>query len=616
MRKAFIIFLSIYLLFAGLAPARAQSAAHIDLYDFQTGLFPAMSAGLDVFDSAGNFVSGLSPDAITLLEDDRPRPLDKLEELQPGVQFALALDPGPSFAYRDVNAVTRYDKIYKVLQEWAATHPDNLGDDLSLVPTDGTLSAHLATTAAFSDALKAYSPALQVIKPSLDTLSRALDTVSETAPQPGMKPTVLFISSPPAQDAIPTLQNLTERAVAQQVRVNVWIVVSADFFATSGATALKDLAIQTGGQYVLFSGEEPLPGLETYLASLRHTYRLGYTSAVTTSGGHTLAAQVNLNGETVTSTVLPFDLNIQPPNPILVTPPDQIVRQAPDEHTTSALAFLPSQQTIEILVEFPDGRTRPLVRTVLYVDNQKVAENTSTPFDRFSWDLSGYAASGQHILSVEAVDNLGLSKTSLGVPVMVTIIRPPRGLLPFLSRNRQWVVLGAVLFSGTILGVILASGRARRRIRPSNRDARHDPLTQPVQSAKPVRRKPLLAWLRPVKQSEAYLVRLREDGEPMTAPPVPVVTPEMIFGSDPLQATRILDDPSVSPLHARLKEENGEYILSDEKSVAGTWVNYEQLVAPLRLQHGDVLQIGQFSYRFMLRKPPERHAPRVAPTKP
>ena len=101
----------------------------------------------------------------------------------------------------------------------------------------------------------------------------------------------------------------------------------------------------------------------------------------------------------------------------------------------------------------------------------------------------------------------------------------------------------------------------------------------------------------------------------MIAPPIPVVIPEMTFGSDPMQATRILDDPSVSPLHARLKEENGEYILSDEKSIAGTSVNFELLTTPRRLQHDDVLQIGRLSYRFKLRKPPERLAPRVTPTK-
>lgn len=613
MRKVLIAILSIYLAFAGLVPARAQTAAHIELYDFRINSFPILTAGLDVFDTAGNLVTGLGPEAITLLEDDQSLPLVKLEELQPGVQFALALNPGPYFSYRDANAVSRYDKVYNVLQEWAATHSDSFGDDLSFVPTEATLAPHLTTTAAFAAALKDYSPPLQLIKPSLDTLSRALDAVTEQAPQAGMKRTVLFVSSPPTPDAIPTLQNLAQRAAAQQVRVNVWIVISADSFKTSGATALKDLAIQTGGQYVLFSGQEPLPGLEVYLAPLRHTYRLTFHSTVRSSGAHTLAAQVNLNGETLKSASLPFEVDIQPPNPILVSPPDQIIRQAPDERTIATTAFAPAQQTIEILVEFPDGRNRPLQRTALYVDSQKVAENTTAPFDRFTWDLTSYATSGTHVLSVEAVDSLGLSKTSLGVPVTVTVVQPPRGLLPFLSRNRLWVMGGALLLAGIALGLILGSGWMKRRSPRMNRNTSRDPLTQPVIRVRVNRRKGHFPWPRQSKQSDAFLVRVKDDGQPLTAPQVPIITPEMTFGSDPLQVTRILDDPSVSPLHARIKQEKGQYFLYDEKSAAGTWVNYEQLSAPRCLQHGDIVQMGRFAYRFMLRKPPERPAPKVTP---
>ena len=617
MREFLAVFLSLYLFIAGLTPAhvQSQSTPRIGLYDLQTGSFPTITAGLDVFDSAGNVVTGLKPDAITLFEDNLSCSLNTLEEAQVSVEFALALDPGPPFAYRDASAVTRLDKIVQAIKDWAASHPDIPGDDLSLVPTYGTLSTHLATTSAFSNALAAYQPDLQSISPSLNTLSRALDAVSEPAPQPGMKRTILFVTSPPSIDAIPTLQNLSERAVAQQVRVNVWIVVtSVDFFSSSGATALKDLAIQTGGQYALFTGQEVLPDLETYFTPLRPTYRLTYTSGILTSGGHTLTVQARLDDKTIISATRTFELNIQPPNPILVAPPDQIVRNAPDERTTATTAFLPNQQLIDIIIEFPDGRTRPLVSTTLLVDSQKVAENTAEPFDHFTWDLSGYSTSGQHILSVEAVDSLGLSKISLGVPVMITVVKPQFGLIPFLSRNSRWVALAAILFAGAVVGVILAGGRIRRRSRPASRGSHINPLTQPVEHDKG-RRNLRLRWKHPARQSDAYLVRLKDDGQPVTAPPIPVIIPEMTFGYDPLQVTHILDDPSVSPLHARLREENGEYILSDEKSTAGTWVNYASLTAPRRLQHGDVLHIGRLSYRFMLRKPPERPVPKIALTK-
>ena len=630
MRKFLAVFLSVYLLFAGLNPARAQSAVRLSLYTLQTASFPAMTAGLDVFDATGNFVTGLTPDTVTLLEDNQPRPLNSLEELQPGAEFALALDPGPYFAYRDANAVNRFDKIVQVVKDWAAAHPDSLDDDLSLLPTGGTPATHLATTAAFSDALTAYQLLSLVSSP--ETLSRALDVVSEPTSQTGRKPVVLYITSVPTEGDFPVLQNLTQRAVAEHIRVHIWIVASQDFFSTSGATALKDLAIQTGGQYVFFSGEEPLPSPEIYLAPLRHAYRLEYSSGILTSGGHTLTVQVNLNGEMVTSAALPFELDVQPPNPILLAPPVQIVRTAPDERTTAASSFLPTQQPISIIIEFPDGRTRPLVRTALYVDGVLADENTAEPFDQFTWDLRGYAASGQHILTLEAVDNFGLSKVSLGVPVLVTVVRPQDGLLPWLSRNSLWVALGAILFAGGGLGVILSRGRVKkRRSAIVSRGSRvvvpvpakqsrflhgargRDPLTQSVPTGGG-KRGLRLPWTRPAKPSDAYLVRLKDDGQPITAPSIPITIPEMTFGSDPIQATRILDDPSVSPLHARLKEEHGEYILSDEKSVAGTWINYEQLTTPRRLQHGDVLHIGRLSYRFMQRKPPERPTPQVIPT--
>jgi hypothetical protein len=207
-----------------------------------------------------------------------------------------------------------------------------------------------------------------------------------------------------------------------------------------------------------------------------------------------------------------------------------------------------------------------------------------------------------------------LSKVSLGMPVTVTVVKPHYGVLPFLSRNSLWVTLATLLITGSVLGAILAGGRIRRRAPPGRRRSRIDPLTQPVETE--MGRHALhLPWQHPAKQADAYLVRLRDDGVPVQAPSIPVTSPEMTFGSDPLQVMRILDDPSVSPLHARIQEQEGEYILSDEKSTAGTWVNFEQLTAPRSLQHGDVLHIGRLSYRFMLRTPPEQPAPKITLTK-
>jgi len=607
MRKSLIAFF-VFLLFAftGALNARAQSVARASLFALDTSAYPTLFVALDVFDDGGNFVTGLNADQVTLLEDNLPVTPLTFEQRQPGVLFAVALDPSRSFAFRSTDAVSRLDKVKSALQAWAAAHSSSWGDVLTLVATGGVSTTSDRATAV-AEALAAYQPDLLTISPSLDTLSNALDAVSVTGPQVGMKRVVLYIASPPEADSISALQNLTQRAVDLNIRVHVWIVDSPAYFSTSGATALKDLAIRTGGQYTLFSDTDPLPDPETYLSPLRYSYALTYASAIRTPGMHTLAAQVAVNGETVTTEALSFDLNVLPPNPILVSPPEQIVRQGPDPRTTDFSLFQPAQQTIQAIVEFPDSHPRPLAETRLYVDGEIVDENTSEPFGEFLWDLNSYVTSGDHILQVEAVDSLGLRNVSLGIKVNVTVVQPERGLLPFLARNSLWIVIGGVTLASMTLGIALLVGRRRKE----EKETRSKDVLGVVEPT-PKRRLSLTGWRHSSqKQAEAYLVRLREDGQPMDALPIPVLIPEMTFGSDPLEAQRVLDDPSVAPLHARLKQEEERFVLIDEDSVAGTWVNYERITSPRVLKHGDILHIGRISYRFLLRNPAHVSPPTI-----
>jgi pSer/pThr/pTyr-binding forkhead associated (FHA) protein len=83
-------------------------------------------------------------------------------------------------------------------------------------------------------------------------------------------------------------------------------------------------------------------------------------------------------------------------------------------------------------------------------------------------------------------------------------------------------------------------------------------------------------------------------------------TPGGTFGSDPLEAKHVLDDATVSPLHARLDVRRGTFTLADLGSSSGTWVNGERLSAPRILRHGDVIRFGRLSFQFLLRKPPTR----------
>ena len=630
MRRILALLLSLSLLVLPLASARAQTTAYAEIVFVDARGFPQVSARVDAYDEVGQFMSGLQPADLTAHEDGEPRPVDSLTEAEVPIQLVVAINPGPALAVRDGNAIARSTKIVDALRQWVEAQPDDSGDDLSLVSLSGSLITHAGGRDWFTS-LDAFKPDFRNTTPNLQTLSIALDTVNSNTPQPGMKRAILFITPHMDDPNIDSLiAPLIQSAVESNVRVFVWFVDGEPFFTTASANAFRSLASQTNGSFFAFSGAETFPDLNTAFAPLRHMYELTYTSILASSGDHTLSLEVETSQGTLTAPDHTFSVEIQPPNPILVSPPLQIKRQPPADDPYNAEALTPVQQNLEIIVEFPDGHVRELERTTLYIDGQVVDENTSEPFETFTWDISQYDESGQHELIVEAEDVLGLQKSSMGTPVSLTVVLPPRGIQAFLGRYREYLVLGAMGIAGLALVAILLRSRFGGELFKKRRESRKqldDPLTQPVvvpsdppasatKKSKTVPRR--MIWFRPppatrLPEAPAYLTRLTSGGEPASSLPIPVLEKDMTLGTDPVQSVRVLDDPSISPLHARIKRNgDGAFHIYDHGSVAGTWVNYEPVTREgRRLAHGDRIHFGQLMYRFELNQPPAESEPKV-----
>ncbi|HTP02997.1 MAG TPA: FHA domain-containing protein, partial [Anaerolineales bacterium] len=358
---------------------------------------------------------------------------------------------------------------------------------------------------------------------------------------------------------------------------------------------------------------------------------------------HAVGVDVRGQSGDIKSAEQSFNVDLQPPNPMFVSPALDVVRQPPEADPYNQKVLQPVSQKIDILVEFPDGHQRPLQRTTLYVDGKIAAENKTPPFDSFHWDLSGYQISGEHKLVVEAVDDLNLSKMSMEVPVTVTVIEPPHGAAAFFGRYRQPITYGAVGLAGFVLAAILFVGsfRALWLRRRTEQMIHRDPLTQPV----PVTLEPSNGngkngkngkepttgrrgkitvgnGSAPATEAPARLQRLISDplaapGEtfkPAGASPILLNQKEMTFGTDPVQSIYVLDDPSIAPRHALIAQaEDGSFVVADAGTIAGTWVNFEPVGKeghPLR--HGDVVHFGQLIYRFELKDPPPSAEPKIA----
>jgi hypothetical protein len=636
MRKFSTLLFVLSLLFGVAYPARAQqNLATATLYPVEVSSFPRISGFFDVFDTNGIFATGIQPGAVSIVEDGQTLPVDTLNEIAVPLQLVIAVNQGAPLDTRDpATNFSHFQRISQVLAEWAQSRPADLPDDFSLVSQAGPVINH-APAADFVVGLNGFQPNFRSAVPNLQSLSIALDTVSAQTTRLGMKRAILFITPPmEGGDIVATLEPYLQRAVENNIRIFVWYVGPATAFTSTSAATFSNLAIQTGGSMFTYSGIERFPDPENYFSGLRRVYTFSYTSRLQTAGEHKINVNVNLASGALSTGEQAFSVDIQPPNAYPIATSLQITRQAPEDDPFNLEALMPKEQQIEIIVEFPDGYERLLTRTTLYVDDEIVDENTTEPFNLFTWNLESYTSSAEHQIMIEVVDSLGLGNSSMPSPVVVTVIQPPQGIPALLAKYRIPLMIGGIVFAGLALLAILLSGRLRMpsvRAAQEAKRAEADPLRQTVPAAVEPPTVPLSAATGVKTQrrtvitrkttseakskvdAPASLIRISAEGQVLPVTPIPLAEQEIIFGTDPTQCGQILDDPSISPVHARLRlTEDGGFLLLDNGSIAGTWVNYEPIPREgYRLAHGDMVNFGQLMYRFTLRVSPVTPKPAV-----
>ncbi|RYD92934.1 MAG: FHA domain-containing protein, partial [Sphingomonadales bacterium] len=70
------------------------------------------------------------------------------------------------------------------------------------------------------------------------------------------------------------------------------------------------------------------------------------------------------------------------------------------------------------------------------------------------------------------------------------------------------------------------------------------------------------------------------------------------------------NDPQVAPVHASIARQGSHFIISDAGTPAGTFVNGHR-IAQAALQPGDMVQIGSFAMRFMVKNQQVAYAPHM-----
>jgi hypothetical protein len=632
--SSLLLWLLSVLLLMDLFSARAEGGISAILYPPQLDGYPMVEAYLDVRNAQGEFIHGLGQENVKVIENGEYIELSALDEVRMGAQFAILINPGPPFAIRDAHGRSRFDHMVEGLRRWAEVYSGENQDIFSLFAPGGFERVHLEDPVEWISGLEDYNADFRSSQPNFDILTRAVDLAGSPASRPAMGRGVLFVTSPPDGSLDVGIQTLIERAQSQGVHISVWLISSPDQFDSYSSRQLAELASQTGGGFFFFSGVEEFPDLDDYLEPIRDVYRVQYRSNVLAESDHLVHLEIQVSGETIVTQTREFYLDIQPPNPIFLNPPDQIQRVGVFSDGGDELKVSPLVQELEILVDFPDSRPRSIISSFLLVDGEIIHDNHSAPFEEFLWDISGYMESGVHHLQVHVVDDLGLSGTSMEIPVAVNVLLPKRTVWMVIAQNGMMVAGFSVIFSGTVLLIVFIvggrfhPGRLKKGVKKepptqplkifSSGKSTTDPLTQPVQGAEDKHEEitgKLPQWINrlPWHQRQAstpahaYLMQFSEAEKGANPTPIPLSVERVIFGRDPFKAGIVLQAPSVESVHARLEREGATYRLSDAGSVAGTWVNYTPVSQEgTLLEHGDLIHIGRVGFRYTLHTSPRK----------
>jgi hypothetical protein len=546
---------------------------------------------VSVSDDAGRRIPRLTAGNFQVLEDGIPVDDIVVEEVLVGTRQVFVINTAPGLGVRDSHGFTRFDYArQELLDYWRDPDASLIGiDDLSLLTSDGLLIQHSDSSAELAAALDVMEPTFEGSISGFDLLLLALDFSADPLEATALPSSLVFITPLIETPRDLPIANAISRASDSGTAIYPVLFSSEESLEQPEVEPLRELADSTGGQFLAFDVEGGIAEVADRILDQRVQYRVTFSSRADTAGTHLLQIQIDDDGFEANSPPIEYEIDVQPPEVAFIQPPNEIVRQT-DNPELAVEEIAPTFFDLQILTTFPDGHARNIERSSLLVDEEVVDVRREAPFDRFEWDLTEIRQTGAHTLKVLVEDSLGLEAETIDTPVQIVISRPDQGLTALRPALDSLVAVLAVIVAGMVLVIGLTTL------------VRRAPLPEPAAGVRlnPVKR----ARLQSSAPPEAMLIPLRPSGDP-----VPLTGIDVVLGRDASLAAVVLDDPSVERMHARLiRQADGDYLLRDQGSVAGSWINYELVPkSGQRLQHGDHIQLGRVEFRFQL---PGDHPPR------
>ena len=608
-RVILLILITGFLITFTSTPTSAQGGLRAVLSQPDLSQFPSITTYVDVYDSQNHFVGNLNADQFTLQENGQERTINEATRIEPGLHTILALNLAPTLSNKITTDTTRYEDIIFILSSWLCNLQSQASNLYSFTSNERAFIQRSGDPQELLQTLQTYQPNLYNFEADQTSLSYAIDVAAQEPQLANNAKQVIFYITPlPLDSELDQIPILAARAADIGIPVYVWLIANETSSNSQAADALRNLAKTTGGQFFLYNEKVEAPDPETYLSALRYTYRLRYTSAINQSGFHHIKVLVERGIQQAETEDVSFQIELLAPVVTIIALPPQIQRVWVDTEEGDRV-LKPDFLTLQISVTFPDGYPRQLKYSRLIVDGQEVIKLEQQPFEWLGWPLDGFRVTGTHGILVEVEDILGFRSLSSSREVEISVDQRYTGFwggfINFVNSG-GWILFTMLLAFG---GLVAYISLRRRNPRPAAAGVEpavtfsEDPLTQQVMIPSEPSRTAPESFNEPM-QLMPQLVPLSGDVlmEPQKKSAIHLINIDITVGSDPKQANLVLDHPSVSALHARIRRSTqGTLILADLGSETGTWINY----APVSkkgtvLQNNDLIHFGEAAYRFEL----------------
>jgi hypothetical protein len=576
-----------------------------------TGDFPTVSVRVLTTSTGGAPIADLS--RLILRENGVPITDISSAQVPVGVDLAFVLDANPDFLqFDDRSGLNRRDKVAASVGRYAAQFMDPAGlDRASVIAPDEAAEAavFLAQDATrpeeLADVVAAYNPVPPRMTPLQTMLAAAVDHLA-TGEEGRFRAVLLFT------DGARLDRQLDAQALVEQAQAAGVIFYTAILGAEASPEEIANvsrLTDPTNGLYLHMPEPEAADPLYNIFRAQGRQTEISYRSEARQNGAHEVS--VSLGNVRAAAE---FELALVAPEVALETSRTTI-RRAGSAVDTPLTLLQPAILPLTVRIDWPDGRPRGLTELVLRVDGvpQHVAVDPAPDAAGqlpLPWDISE-RDEGAYTLDVAIADELGFQATSAPLEITIEVSRPSpptptvaptRAPLPALSLgggDSLWLYL---LLAGGLGAAAVGLWLWRRARRP-----------KPGTGAEPMPKIIPAPGPPPDDRHVAVLAWGNGEGD---AGHIELTAADVTLGREADAVDVILDDPSISRLHARIRRNAaGEYWLYDEGSIMGTFLNYERLgLAPRRMQHGDVVQIGRMTLRFRLELPRQTTDDRRPPT--